>query len=372
MKIVCEQSDLMNGINNVSKAVPTRSPMDILNCILIDASRDVIKLMANDMEIGIETIIPGKIEEQGVVAIDAKYFQNQVRTLADAPVTIEVSDNHQVGITCAKFSVHYPGRSGEDFSYIPAIARNEPIRVSKYSLNEIIRQTIFSVSDNENNKVLTGELFEIKDNVLKVVSLDTLRISIRNLKLNGEYENKRVIVPGKSLNKISQIIGGGSIDEEVRVYITDNHIIFEFDNTTIVSRLIAGEYLRFEHMFSNDYETKIKVNKMEFSRCIDRTIPVGKEGEKKPIILNITDDVMKIGIAAAGNTAEEMEIKKEGKDMRIGFNPKFFQDAFRAIDEEEVSIYMVDPKAPCYIKDDAGTYNYIILPIDLNNINYLI
>ena len=370
MKITCEQADLMKGISIVSKAVPTRTPMDILICILIDATGDQIKLMANDMEIGIETIIPGTIENKGMVAIDAGFFQNQVRTLDNSNVTIETDDNNTVSISCGKFHVNYPGRNGEDFAMIPAIARNEPIIISQFTLREIIRQTIFSVSDNENNKVLTGELFEIKDNKLRVVSLDTLRISIRRVELKNSYEDKRVIVPGKSLTEISKIITG-SIDDEMKIFITDNHIIFEFDQTVVVSRLIAGEYLRFEHMFSNDYETRIRVNKNTILKCIDRTIPAGKEGEKKPIILNITDDTMKIGIAAAGNTDEEVEIKKEGKDMRIGFNPKFFQDAFRVIDDEEVSVYFLDPKAPCYIKDENGSYNYIILPIDLNNINYL-
>ena len=370
MKITCEQSDLMKGISIVSKAVPGRTPMDILYCILIDATGDHIKLMANDMEIGIETIIEGTIIEKGNVAIDAGFFQNQVRTLSDAEVTIETDPNNQVRISCEKFHVNYPGKNGDDFALIPAITRNEPVIISQFTLRELIRQTIFSVSDNENNKVLTGELFEIKDNKLRVVSLDTLRISIRRVNLKSEYEDKRVIVPGKSLNEISKIITG-SIDDEVRIFITDNHIIFEFDQTVVVSRLIAGEYLRFEHMFSNDYVTKIMVNKNAMLKCIDRTIPAGKEGEKKPIILNITDNIMKIGIAAAGNTDEELEIKKEGKDMRIGFNPKFFQDAFRVIDEEEVAVYFLDPKAPCYIKDENGTYNYIILPIDLNNISYL-
>ena len=213
---------------------------------------------------------------------------------------------------------------------------------------------------------MTGELFEIEENKLRVVSLDGHRISIRYIEMKNHYDSKKVVVPGKTLQEISKIIPG-SADEDVVIYITNNHIVFEFENTTVVSRLIEGEYFKIDQMLSSDYDTKVRINKRELLDCIDRATLLVKEGDKKPIIMNITDGNMELRINSfIGSMNEDIDIDKDGKDIMIGFNPKFFIDALRVIDEEEVNLYMVNPKAPCFIKDDEGKFIYLILPVNFN------
>lgn len=366
MKLICGKSNLLQGVNIVSKAVPTRTTMAILECILIDASTNEIKLTANDMELGIETRIEGDIIERGVIALDAKIFSEIVRKLPDNDVVIETDSSFKTTITCEKAKFDIIGKSGEDFSYIPYIERNEAINISQFTLKEVIRQTIFSIADNDNNKLMTGELFEIKEQQLKVVSLDGHRISIRNIELKDSYDYKKVIVPGKTLQEVSKILPGNT-EDEVSIFLSDNHIIFEFDKTVVVSRLIEGEYFKIDQMLSSDYETKIKINKRELLSCIDRATLLVKEGDKKPIIMNISDGNMNLKISSfIGSMNEDIDIVKDGKDILIGFNPKFFIDALRVIDEEEISIYMVNPKAPCFIKDDEGKFIYLILPVNFN------
>lgn len=369
MKLICSKSNLLHGVNIVSKAVPTRTTMAILECILIDASTNEIKLTANDMELGIETIIEGKIAERGVIALDAKIFSEIVRKLPDSDVVIETDASFKTIITCEKAKFNIVGKSGDDFSYLPYIEKKECIAISQFTLKEVIRQTIFSIADNDNNKLMTGELFEINENRLKVVSLDGHRISIRNIELKNNYHHKKVVVPGKTLQEVSKILPG-SVDEEVNIHLADNHIIFEFDKTTVVSRLIEGEYFRIEQMLSSAYETKIKINKRELLSCIDRATLLIKEGDKKPIIMNVIDGSMELKINSfIGSMNEDIDIVKEGRDILIGFNPKFFIDALRVIDEEEVILYMVNPKAPCFIKDDEGKFIYLILPVNFNAAN---
>ena len=366
MKLICSKSNLLHGVNIVSKAVPTRTTMAILECILIDASANEIKLTANDMELGIETKIEGEIAERGIIALDAKIFSEIVRKLPDSDVVIETDSNFKTTITCEKSKFNIVGKSGDDFSYIPFIERNECISISQFTLKEVIRQTIFSIADNDNNKLMTGELFEIEENQLKVVSLDGHRISIRNIELKNNYDHKKVVVPGKTLQEVSKILPG-SAEEEVNIFLSENHIVFEFDDTTVVSRLIEGEYFKIEQMLSSDYDPKVKINKRELLDCIDRATLLVKEGDKKPIIMNITDGNMELKINSfIGSMNEDIDITKEGKDILIGFNPKFFIDALRVIDEEEVSLYMVNPKAPCFIKDDEGKFIYLILPVNFN------
>ena len=208
------------------------------------------------------------------------------------------------------------------------------------------------------------KLFEIKNNYLKIVSLDGHRIAIRRMELKKDYADRKVVVPGKTLNEISKILSG-EIDDIVNIYFSKNHILFEFDQTIVISRLIDGEYFRIDQMLSSDYETKIQVNKKELLDCIDRATLLVKESDKKPIILSITDDNIELKIQSQiGSMDEEIDINKEGKDIMIGFNPRFLIDALRVIDDETVDIYLMNPKAPCFIRDEQQSYIYLILPVN--------
>ena len=366
MKIICSKSNLVKGVSIVSKAVPSKTTMPILECILIDATTDIIKFTANDMELGIETIVEGNILRKGMIAIDARIFSEIVRKLPDNEVVIEADDNLQTTITCEKAKFNISSKAGDEFSYLPYVEKNEIITLSQFTLKEIIRQTIFSIADNDSNKLMTGELFQIDGNILRVVSLDGHRISIRKAELKETYAPRKVVVPGKTLMEVSKILSG-EIESEINISFTNNHIVFEFDNTVVVSRLIEGEYFRIDQMLSSDYETKVKINKRELLSCIDRATLLVKEGDKKPIIINILDEVMELKIKSQiGTMDEEIMISKEGKDLLIGFNPKFLIDALRVIDDEEVTLYLMNPKAPCFIKDDKEMYVYLILPVNFN------
>lgn len=368
MKLVCSKSKLLTGVNIVSKAVPNKTTMSILECILIDATENEIKLIANDMELGIETVIEGEIIEKGQIALDAKIFLEIVRKLPDNDVTIITDNSYKTNITCEKAKFTIIGKSGEDFSYLPSIERIDSIILSQFTLKEVIRQTIFSIADNDNNKLMTGELFEINGDVLKVVSLDGHRISIRKIELKNNYPSRKVVVPGKTLNEVSKILPGDA-DKDVSIFFTGKHIVFEFDQTTVVSRLIEGEYFKIDQMLSSDYETKVTINKKELLECIDRATLLIKEGDKKPIIINITDEIMELKInSTVGSMNEEIDITKQGKDLMIGFNPKFMIDALKVIDDEEIDIYLVNPKAPCFIRDVKEKYIYLILPVNFTTV----
>lgn len=365
MKLHFQQSDLSESVNIVLKAVPSKTTMPILECILIDATAGEIRLTANDMELGIETVVEGTIEERGKVALEAKIFSDIVRKLPNSIVTIETDDKDLTVITCEKAKFDIPGRNAEDFAALPLIEKNDYISLSQFSLKEVIRQTIFSIAPNENNKLMTGELFEVRGGILKVVSLDGHRIAIRNLELKNSCPDKKVVVPGKTLSEISKILSG-EMDDEVMIYFDYNYLLFEFGRTTVLSRLIDGEYFRIDQMLSSDYDTKVVLNRQAFISSIDRATLLVRESDKMPVILDIRDDVMDLQInTVLGSMDEKTAITKTGKDIVIGFNPKFLLDALRVIDDEEVTLYFINAKAPCFIKDDDGNYIYLILPVNI-------
>ncbi len=368
MKIICSRSELAKGVGIVSKAVPSKTTMPILECILIDATNETIKLTANDLELGIQTEIEGTILEYGMIAIHSRIFSEIVRKLPDNDVTIETDEMLTATITCEKAKFNISGKPGEEFSYLPVIEEEESIEISQYTLKEMIRQTIFSISETESNKMMSGELFEIKNNILRVVSLDGHRISIRKVELKGDIHDRKLVIPGKSLNEISKILPE-EMENMVRLSYTDNHIVFEFDQTVVVTRLIEGEYFHVDQMLSKDYDTKIIVDKKEFFDCLDRASLLIRDIDKKPIIITVGEEKMELRIQSTlGSMHEEIMIEKEGKDQMIGFNPKYLTDVLRVIDDDEVALYLMNEKSPCYITDEEESYIYLILPVNFNSL----
>ncbi len=366
MHIICDKSKLIEGMNIVMKAIPGKTTMMILECVVIEVKDNQIKLIANDLQLGIETLIDGEIKQEGSVAVGAKVFFEIIRKLPSDNVSIKVDEDYHMNISCGKAKFNIMAKATDEFPYLPNIVKDKNVNISQFTLKDIIRQTVFSISDNENAKVMTGELFEIHDSELKVVSLDGHRISIRKVKLNQSYDDVSVIIPGKTLIEISKIINGG-MDDEVSIFFTDKHVLFEFEDTIVLSRLIEGEYYKIDKMLSTDYETKVTVNKREMLECIDRSTLLLKESDKKPVIIDVQDDYMKFAMnSAIGSMDEDIDASKEGKDILIGFNPRFLMDALRVIDEDEITMYMINPKAPCFIRDQEETYIYLILPVNFN------
>lgn len=366
MHIICDKSKLIEGMNIVMKAIPGKTTMMILECVVIEVKDNQIKLIANDLQLGIETLIDGEIKQEGSVAVGAKVFFEIIRKLPSDNVSITVDEDYHMNISCGKAKFNIMAKATDEFPYLPNIVKDKNVNISQFTLKDIIRQTVFSISDNENAKVMTGELFEIHDSELKVVSLDGHRISIRKVKLNQSYDDVSVIIPGKTLIEISKIINGG-MDDEVSIFFTDKHVLFEFEDTIVLSRLIEGDYYKIDKMLSTDYETKVTVNKREMLECIDRSTLLLKESDKKPVIIDVQDDYMKFAMnSAIGSMDEDIDASKEGKDILIGFNPRFLMDALRVIDEDEITMYMINPKAPCFIRDQEETYIYLILPVNFN------
>lgn len=367
MKLQIDKNQLISAVNIVSRAVASKTTMPILQCILIDASTEHIKLIANDNDLGIENTINGVIDEHGIIAINAEIFSNIVRKLPDGIVILQ-TEGEKVTIICSKAKFTILGKDGSDFTYLPEINREYGIELSQFTLRDVIAKTIFSISTADSNKLMTGELFEIKDNRLRVVALDGHRISTRMVELKQSYDDRKVVIPGKTLSDVSKILSG-DMEKNVHIYFTERHILFEFDETIVVSRLLEGEYFKIDQMLSVDYRTHIHINRMELLSCLERATLLVKEEDKKPIILMITDGVVQMKIRTAlGSMDENISIEKDGDDLNIGFNPKFMIDAIRAVDDEEIDIYLMTQRAPAFIRD-GKSYCYMVLPVNFINID---
>lgn len=365
MKITCSKSELMSGINIALKAVPSKSTMPILESILITAS-DNITITSNDNDMGIITSVEGIVSEQGRIAVEARLFSEIIRKLPENEIYIETTSNNKIKIVCEDSKFNLSGNDPDEFPDLPRTGETKSVTMSEFTLKELIRQTIFSVAANDANALMKGELFSVSKDNIKVISLDSHRISIRNEKLAINYEDSKVIVPGKTLLEISRIISGDKADT-IELEFDKRFIKFKFKNTMVISRLIEGEFFNVEQMISSDYSTEVRVNKIDFMNNIDRAITLTREGDKKPVVLEIRDGFMNIDInSSIGSMSSKIPVVKNGNDLMIGFNPKFIMDALKVIDDEEVSMYFVNSNAPCFIRNDAVEYVYIILPVNIN------
>lgn len=364
MKAVCSKENLMKGLNTVSRAVPVRTTLDIQKCILIRTENDALSLTANDMAVGIETKVDALIMEEGTIAVDANLFSSIIRKLPEADVTIECGERDEVFISCEKSRSRISGKEAESFIGLPNVNTEEGIRVSQFTVREMINQVIFSIADLNLNPAMAGVYLEVFGNKIRMTTLDGHRISVRVNELKETYGELSAIVPGKTMNDLSKIIVGDR-DRDMEIFFSKNHIIFEFENTKVVSRVIEGEYFNIASLLRDDYQTSFTINKREFLDCLDRSTVFINESDKKPVIMTIGDEEINIRLKSQiGVMDERIAIEKTGQNMKIGFNPKLLIDALRVIDDETIEVFMVQYNHPCTIKDQEGKYTYVVLPVN--------
>ena len=365
MKINCSRSDLLASVNIAMRAVPSKSNMPILESLLITAQDD-ITITSNDNEMGIQTIVEGSVLEPGKTAVEARLFSEIVRKLPDNEITMETEGGSRLKIKCEDSVFQLSTNNPDEFPELPDTGENGHITISEFTLKEMIRQTIFSIAANDANALMKGELLTISGDDIKFTALDSHRIAIRNEKLSESYDHAEVIIPGKTLNEISRILEGNA-ENSVEIVFDYRLIKFLLNGTIVISRLIDGEFFNVSRMVSSDYSTMVTINKNDLINTLDRAVTLTREGERKPVVMEINDDYMNLDITSSiGSMNDRLPIVKEGNNLVIGFNPKFIMDALRVIDDEDVTLYFVNRNSPCFIRDNEMQYVYIILPVNIN------
>lgn len=366
MNLKFQKAQLVNALSIVMKAVSTKTSSVILESILISASDNRVVLDATDTELSIQTEVDAVIVKAGGVVLNAKLFSEIVRKFdsTESLIELDVDNDFKTTIRCEQAVFNIMGIDPVEFIPMPKIDRDAFISLSQFSLKEVIRQTEFSTTISDINRMMGGELIDVKNNVAKFVTLDGHRMSIRNIELMGEYEDQKCVVPIKSLQEVMRIIDSDT-QKNVNIYFSKDHILFEFDRTLVLSRILDGEFFRIESMLSNDYDTKVNVSRLKLQSAIEQSMILIRENEHKPMILDIENGMLKLSVnSSLGFMDAKVNIEKSGSDLKIAFNPKFLVDALKVIDDDFVNIYFTNAKSPCFIRDDKNTYTYLILPVN--------
>lgn len=372
MNIKCKKDILLNNINIVLKSVSTRTTLPILECILLIADKDGFRLISNDLELGIETSnIDADIMEKGIVALEAKVFADIIRSMPQEFVSIEVDEKNVATITSGQAEFKISGQNGNDF---PMITKLEKEQEQKYSFNSLklknmIKQTKFSISTDDTKQILMGELLEIKDGFINLVAIDGFRVSFRKALIGTEYPNTEVVIPSKAINEIIKILPDKD-DEIVNLYFNKNYILFEISSCIVVSRLLDGEFLKYEQLFPKDYNTEVTINRLSLLSSLERATLISKDNKKTPVKLEIREDDYLIITSRTdlGNLYEEIKVDVKGEYLTIAFNPRYLIDALKAIEDDEIIIQFITSLSPCILRGVGSCdYKYLILPLKLND-----
>jgi DNA polymerase-3 subunit beta len=369
MKIICEKEKILKGINSVINGVASKTTMPVLEGILLQTNDNELKLTSYDLEIGIEYILEANVEEQGNTVVNAVMFSEIIKRLPATEIKITINENNLLEIECEGSLYKLATMNPDDFPELPKINVDNSIEIEQTTLKNMIRKTIFAVSTEENRPIFTGCLFEVKENKLNVVAVDGYRLAVKTKELINNGNDFSSVIPGKTLNEVNKIISDSF--DTVKIGISRNQALFEMENCKIVTRLLDGEFLNYSNTIPKNWETRVKVNKNNIQNCFERILLISAssiEREKKyPVKINI--EVGKVTISCAnqtGDAKEEIYVDTEGKELEIGFNPRFFLDALKAIDDEDVYIEFGTNRSPCIIKPvEDGDYIYMILPIKM-------
>lgn len=367
MYLICDKNLLIKGVNTVLKAVSVKTTMPILECILLDASGSQLTLTSNDNEMGIQTSLPAEVKAEGIIAVNAKIFSEIIRRLPDAEVIIEVDESYNITIRCARSKFSIAGQNGQEFPTLPTVESDNQFVIPQATFKDMIRQTIFSIAGEDSGRpILTGELIDVRGGYLHLVAVDGYRISMRRTPINCPIEFK-VTVPGKALSEINKILENEE-DALMNVVFTGKYIMFSMNDTIVITRLLEGDFLQYQRNLDMSYNSKISINRKDLLDSFDRAALISRESKNNPVRLEISKGNMVItSNTERGSSYEEVSLVLEGDELTIAFNPRYYLEALRSIDEDEIEIIFASSLTPCIIQSkESEDYKYFILPIRLH------
>ena len=369
MKFICEKENLLLGLNAVSRTSVGRTTTPILEGILLTLKNNQLIMTTNDLEIGMEyTLDNCDAIEEGSTVVECRMFGEIIRKLPNSSITISVNDKKLLVIECEGSIYKLSTMNAEEFPVLPNVNIEKSVHISQRMLKDMIKKTIFAVSAEENRPIFTGCLFEIKNNNMCVVAVDGFRLALRKIMMTYEG-NFSAIVPGKYINEIIKNLQDS--DEIIDIGIAKNQALFELKNCKIVTRLLVGEFLNYNNVIPEDRETRIKVNKSALQGAVERasifSITASEKEKKYPIKMFVSLGSVIISCTSqVGDAKEEVIVETEGKELEIGFNPKYLLDALKVIEDEEIYMDFGTNISPCVIRPIADDkFTYMVLPVRL-------
>lgn len=377
MKFTINRPSFISQLNNVLRAISSKTTIPILTGLKMVVDKERIVLTGSNSDITIESVIDASnpdydltVEDPGAIVLPARFFSEIVKKLPDKQVTIEVTSGFQADITSgtAKFQIN--GQDAENFPHLPEVETDKTITLPNDVLKEVIRQTVIAVSKQESRPILAGIHITLHDGLLTAVATDSHRLAQRKVALN-DVDNGidfDVIIPGKSMNELSGMIS--DVDEDVQVQVTENQILFIFGNTHFYSRLLEGNYPETSQLIPDTADTTVELDAGSFLASIERASLLSHESRNDVVKLTMKPSENLVRISSdspdIGTVEEEVATTSlDGNDLEISFNPNYMKDALRSFGQTTVKISFTSPLRPFTLvpTEDGENFVHLITPV---------
>lgn len=377
MNFTINRPAFISQLNNVLRAISSKTTIPILTGLKMVVDQDKITLTGSNSDITIESVIDASNEDYGLVVkkpgaivLPARFFSEIVKKLPDQQVTIEVTNGFQAEITSgtAKFQIN--GQDAGNFPHLPEIETENTITLANDVLKEVIRQTVIAVSKQESRPILAGVHFTLQDGLLTAVATDSHRLSQRKVALENVDSgiNFDIIIPGKSLDELSGMISDA--DEEVKVQVSENQVLFIFGNTHFYSRLLEGNYPETSQLIPTTADTTMELEAGTFLASIERASLLSHESRNDVVKLTLQPASNRVQISSdspdIGTVQEEVATTAlDGQDLEISFNPNYMKDALRSFGQATIKISFTSPLRPFTLvpTEDKENFVHLITPV---------
>lgn len=365
MKVICARKDLYEGVQIASRAVSARTSLPILGHLLITAEEDKIRIVATDLEIGMECVVEAKVQEPGSMTVPARVFGEVLAQLPETDVAISVDESYAVLIKCASSDFSINGLPPEEFPMLPDVREEVSFVIERDALREGIRKTSFAIGIDESRAILTGILMQVSDSGLKLVSTDTHRLAVLDCALIESRGEVNVIVPGRAMNELPRVVPEG--EGTVSVGISNSQVKFKVGDTILISRLIEGQFPNVDRVIPTEHNKRLIIPTQQFEQALKRAAIVARENLNRAVIQ--TDDGKLTITAESGNVGkahEEVEIVKEGDDTKMAFSARYLLDVLAVIDTEAVEMELTGEVNQALLRPQGqDDYLYVVMPMQV-------
>jgi DNA polymerase III subunit beta len=369
MKFKCSSSLLQKGVNIVEKAVSQKTNLPIMENIFMELKDHKLKMMGNDLELGIEYFIPiENIEQEGAVLLKAKTISSIVSKLDNQLLNLQVDENKKIIINADKVDFNILGTDVSEYPVFPQVEDGLSFELEVRDLKELLKYTIFAVSFDETKEFLNGILIKNEDDYLYFVSTDGYRLSLKRKKITKPATDFSAIVPFRVMNELYKILQNIDPDAKIKLNISTNQVSFMMDGFLLVSRVIQGTFPDYKQVLPKEFDNVITVGRRNFIQAAERASIIASVSNN--VVKLIFSDVLEIKANAPkmGGFKEEINITNQNikgiDNLKVAFNVRLLLDVMKTLEADDVLIEVNDELKPCVIRSVADEdYTYIIMPI---------
>lgn len=368
MKLSVARKDLYEGLQIVSRAVSTHTTLPVLKNVLIQPGTDGIKLAATDLELGIEVIVPATVQEGGSLTVPARTISEIIAALPEADVSLAADEHENLVICCRRSEYRIHGLNAEDFPALPEVAGTVSLELPQSLMKSMIRQTALAASDDDTRPILTGVCLIVKEDQLRLAATDTHRLAVRTSPVAGASGDTTVIVPVRAMNELMRVLGDGE-EAVLSMRVDQNQIQFRTDRVTLISRLIEGQFPRYERVIPSGYTRKLTIQRDDLQSALRRARIVARDAAAKDRVLLSAEGENLVVTAEAGDLGqarEEFEVAREGDEISIAFNVTYVLEVLGVMDSEGIYLEMTEPLSPAVVRPVEGEdYLMVIMPMQV-------